>query len=391
MVALLALGGVREFVGVVESNVLLDAARAVSFGEEMLRAQVYTLHAGMLCSALIGVLALLLARRWVMTPLARLREATERFASGDLTHRALVSGVDEMAGLTAQVNTMAEAIGQMQEREVERERLAAVGEMVRRLAHNIRNPIAGIRNLAELTHMRSADEGAVRDMQTEIIQAVDRFNVWLRELLDVTSPLALRPDTHEVGPWIEGVVGAVRPLATMCEVEIAVRVADASMRAVFDAQRLEHAVVAVLTNAIQASPPGARVEVVVTRMNEDSFPARAWQVEVLDEGEGVPEEIRDLVFHPYFTTKADGSGIGLATAKQIVAGHSGQIELLTRSAGGSRCVVRIPAEPHVQSLAKPLAERGRVAEVSRRDRVNRGEHTGHRRRAEPARHDPSGS
>lgn len=388
--ALHALGGVRDFVHVIESSVLIDASRAVEFGEEMRRAQMFALRVGLLCSVLIGALALLLLRRWVTTPVARLREATERFASGDLAHRAPVSGVDEIAGLTAQVNTMAEAIGQMQEREVERERLAAVGEMVRRLAHNIRNPISGIRNLAELTRMRSADEGAVREMQTEIIHAVDRFNLWLRELLDVTSPLTLRLDTHEVGHWIDGVVGVVRPLATMHEVEVVVRVDDASLRAEFDAQRLEHALVAVLTNAIQASPLGGRVEVVVSRVREDSFSSRAWEIEVLDEGDGVPDEIKDLVFRPYFTTKPDGNGIGLAIAKQIVAGHNGWIELLTRSARGSRCVVRIPAEPRAQSEPKPMAERGHTADLSRRERVNRGEHSGHRRRAELTRHDPSG-
>ena len=311
-----------------------------------------------------------------MAPVARLREGAERFAAGDLEHRVRVRGGDEIAVLTAQVNAMAASITEMQERTVERERLAAMGEMMRRLVHNIRNPLGGIRNLAELTAMRAEQPGAVREMQSEIIHAVDRFDRWLGEVLDVTSPLKLRIERHEVHAWLGGAIEAVRPMATARGVAIEVRTDDRSER--FDAHHLEHAVVALLTNALEAAPSGSTVRV---RVSSDG-PAEGecgWRIEIEDEGPGVPEEIREQVFRPYFSTKASGRGTGLASANQVVTGHGGRIELLPRESGGLRCAVRLPEFPGSVRRQEMAAEPSRMAEIGRRDLVTRGADTGHRR------------
>lgn len=389
--ALRAVRDALSFVDTVRRSVTVDAERAVRFGEEMRELEMLTLKAGLVCSAMICVLALLLIHRWVMAPVARLREAAARLATGDLTHRVRVCGEDEIADLTARVNTMAASITEIQERVVERERLAAVGEMVRRLAHNLRNPLGGIRNLAELARMRAEQPEVVREMQTEIIHAVDRFNHWLGELLVVTGPVKLRLEAYEVGPWLEGAMEAVRPMATARGVRLELTHADsAGLLAWFDAHRLEHAVVALLTNALQASPAGGVVRVRVRE--EDASPGvrSGWRLEVEDDGPGVPEEIRHLVFQPFFTTKPDGNGIGLASANQIVTGHGGRIELVCGKGRGSLCVVRLPRYPSAAGGGEVAAEMSRMAENRRRDRVLRGAHIGHRRRADFARDGSSG-
>src|SRR5262249_25264293 len=147
--------------------------------------------------ALVGALGFSLLHRWVLQPVARLRTAAARIGDGDFAHRVLVRpggpGRDELAQLSTEVNHMAGLVRAMQDERVERDRLAAAGEMVRRLTHNLRNPLAGIRGLAEITRgdlPPAADE--LRENQERIIATIDRFEHWLSELLSATSPLTVQ-------------------------------------------------------------------------------------------------------------------------------------------------------------------------------------------------------
>jgi signal transduction histidine kinase len=256
---------------------------------------------------------------------------------------------------------MAGAIATMQSEAVERERLAAVGEMVRRLAHNLRNPLAGIRNLAELSSMRSTGDPAVKELQGEIISAVDRFNNWLKELLNVTSPMRVNLEDHEVGPWLEAIVAAHGPLARMRSVELVRAFEGAPERARFDPRHLEHAVVAILTNAIQVSPPGSAVRVSAAVIKDQPD---WWEIVVRDEGPGIPEDAQDKIFRPYFTTKRDGNGIGLAVALQAVRQHGGRIDLWTQPGRGTHFSVRLPSNPEIQNERQEAAESNRLADKS---------------------------
>jgi len=94
----------------------------------------------------------------------------------------------QLAQLASEVNHMAHMVKTLQDERVESERLAAVGSMVRRIAHNIRNPLAGIRGLAEITRNELAQDEELRENQTRIVAAVDRFERWLKQLLDATRP-----------------------------------------------------------------------------------------------------------------------------------------------------------------------------------------------------------
>lgn len=275
----------------------------------------------LLTACLTGALGLALVGRWVLRPVSELRTAASRIAQGDFDHRIPVSGGDELARLSAEVNHMAAMVRSMQEERVDRERLAAVGEMVRRLAHNLRNPLAGIRGLAEVTRVDLPADSDLRENQERIISAVDRFERWLKELLGATSPLAVNPEPTPIGPWLEGVVEAHRPTGDLKGVRIALDQSRGPREAVFDARHVEQALVALISNAIDASPPGGTVQIRTIA----SADGREWEMTVADQGPGVPPDLVERIFKPYFTTKRDGNGIGLAVAQQVVRAHGGRI------------------------------------------------------------------
>lgn len=336
-----------QLIEAMNRRLINEAPSALAYGEELRRIHQTLILSGVASVGLFAVLCIILFNRWVVAPVRELRRAAVMLSKGQFEHRVPVTGSDELAQLSAEVNQMAGMISTMQSEAIERERLAATGEMVRRLAHNIRNPLAGIRSLAELSRRRATDHEAVRKDQSEIISTVDRFNGWLTDLLGVTTPVGIVPRETPVEKWLSGVLESQRALARMRSVEIVSDSDGAPAVARFDPSHLEHAVVALVTNAIQASPSGGRVSVRATALD-----GQRWQIVVMDEGPGVPPEIRERIFRTYFTTKRDGTGIGLAIAKQVVKEHGGDLVLESNSGRGAAFCVRLPiasAQPVVEA------------------------------------------
>lgn len=351
-----ALAQLRVVIERLESRVLNDAPAAIAYQAEQREAYRQLIFAGAVATSLIALLGIVLMRRWVIAPVRALRDATVRIGTGDFEHRVPVRSSDELGALSAEVNRMAGLIRTMQNNAIERERLAATGEMVRRIVHNLRNPLAAIRSTAELSRRRAARDEAVRKDQSEIIDAVDRFDGWLSDLLRVNAPLSLTRVEQPVGPWVHAVVEGVLPMARSRGVTIDVRTDEAPASASFDARHLEQALVGVLVNAIQASPTGGTVTVTARTIEG------RWELSVRDQGPGVPPDLEEKVFRPYFTTKRDGTGIGLAVALQVARGHGGEIAVVRDSSPGACFAFRVPIG---NDRSNPPRERNQPAEISR--------------------------
>jgi len=301
------------------------------------------------------LLGVLLVSRWVMRPVADLRAAAAQIAAGDFGHRIPIRATDELGALSAEVNSMAAMVKTMQDEAVQRERLAAVGEVVRRIAHNLRSPLAGIRGLAELTrkeldapNVPEAFRTDIGENQERIIGAVDRFELWLRDLLSATRPLEIVYQSLDPAAWLSRVVDAYRPKARAHDIKVELDTTDAPPQAAFDPRHLELAIGALLSNALDSlagAPLGSRnpMEIASVRVICRKIPAgslengqagEAWELAVEDNGPGVPSDLRERIFTPYFTTKREGTGIGLALAVQVVRAHGGDLKLLNVSHKG---------------------------------------------------------
>jgi len=309
-----------ELVERTEARLLIDAENATIHGELIQKTLVAWLGSVLLLGLLSSVLAVILLRRWVQLPVSALRDAAAHIARGDLTYRLRSEGRDELALLSREVNHMAEMIHQMQEERVERERLAAIGGMVRRLVHNVRNPLAGIRGLAELTRLDTPQGSESRDNLDLIVTTVDTFERWLSEVLEATSPTQLNVRQTQLRAWAKGVIEVHRPLAQSKGVELTMIEDDAPDQAVFDPSHLEHALAAIVSNAIEATPEYGRVWVRLSTLDADK-----WEVAVADTGPGVRLDVAVRIFEPHFTTKRHGTGMGLALAQQVIRAHGGKI------------------------------------------------------------------
>lgn len=384
----------------IEQQIIASAEVTLQHSQDMRSRLLSILGLALLTGALCILLGVFLVRRWVLRPVADLRVAAARIASGDFVHRVPVSdrpGTDELALLSVEVNHMSSMVKSLQDERVERERLAALGEMVRRIVHNLRNPLAGIRGLAELSKsdlvagagggggggLTPAAQMDVRENQDRIIASVDRFERWLADLLRATRPAEIHVQDCAVREWLEHVAEPYRASATARHVDLIVDASGAPERAIIDPGHLEHALGAIIANAIDAAstpraesvasvphtaskmadpalktaaashfpptttppsdPAKARAWVRVTARGGDglharsgqqahrdaagALPASHWELCVSDSGPGIPPEMHERIFAPYFTTKREGTGIGLATALQVVRAHGGRIVL----------------------------------------------------------------
>lgn len=328
----------HERIELIERRVIENAARASAHAGRMRDRVLLSVWASVTIAILGGLLAIQLVRRWILSPVQRLRDAAVRFAAGELDHRVHVRGRDEVATLAAEFNAMAATIDAMQAERIERERLAAFGAVTRRIVHNIKSPLGGIRMLAELT-AEDATDRQTRDAMGRIVGTVDRFNIWLKRLLDVTRPAEVQPAPVACARWLADAADALRPQADGARVELVVDTGGAPGEARFDAAHLEQALVALLANAIEATPAGGRVTV---RAWQDRA-ASMWGFDVADQGPGVPSDVAGELFQPYFTTKPGGSGIGLAMVRKVARDHGGDAWLRDPGQGaGAVFAVSLP-------------------------------------------------
>lgn len=218
-------------------------------------------------------------------------------------------------------------LAEAQQQAIQRAKLAAIGTMVAGLAHELNNPLGIVLAQAERA-LRTNLEPRARDALVSIQRQSTRCVSLARSLLALSRDEASPRARASVALAIESVVEAARPQADERRVEIVVRVTGDLLPVLAADGDLETAIGNLLRNAVQASPPGAPVEVEARR--RPLAPARdRIEIVVRDRGPGIPLELRERVFEPFFTTKepGQGTGLGLALARCAVERCGGSLEL----------------------------------------------------------------
>ncbi|MCB9786346.1 MAG: two-component sensor histidine kinase [Deltaproteobacteria bacterium] len=219
------------------------------------------------------------------------------------------------------------------EAELARDRhLAALGEMSAVLGHEIRNPLASLKGHAQLLVEKLADAPAAQAKAERVVNEALRLERLTTEVLQFA-----RSGEVERQPASPAAV-LVRAVDVAGEGRVDVDVDTAPERFSLDAVRLEQVLVNLVRNAVQASPPGARVEA-----RAAAAPGGGLLLEVRDKGPGLPDDDVERLFEPFQTDKVRGTGLGLAVARRIVDAHGGTIRASNHPEGGAVLTVRLPA------------------------------------------------
>ena len=221
--------------------------------------------------------------------------------------------------------------------------LAAAGQMAVGLAHEIRNPLSAIRGAVQLMQRELGDEARWGEYTAVLLKEVTRVNGIIEMLLDLSRPVTLRAVPLNVHQSIERVALLLEEMAAARRVTF-VRRYDPSLPAIMaDEDRIMQVFHNLVRNAIEAMPDGGKLTLVTrlsmnplfTKVDLGQGQRTMAEIQVVDEGQGIPAETRERLFTPFFTTKDRGLGLGLALCHRIVEEHKGSIQVTSEPRHGT--------------------------------------------------------
>ncbi|HYS10853.1 MAG TPA: ATP-binding protein [Myxococcales bacterium] len=289
----------------------------------------------------------LIARNEVLGVALLLDEHARSFTRAEMDRAQAVAGQLALALLSARLyEALRSSYAELERAQrdlIDRERLAALGELSASIAHEVRNPLGVIFNSVGSLQRLLKPQGDVALLLDIVGEEADRLNRMVGDLLDYSRPVQPSLQPVPLRPLFEEALAAASQQAGPGaeHVSATVRVADDAATVRADARLLRQALVNLFLNAYQAMPRSGRLDVRSSRALADGRPCA--EIVVQDSGPGIPAEIVDKVFQPFFTTKATGTGLGLAVVRRIVEGHGGTIEL-AQARAGAEFRLRLPLE-----------------------------------------------
>jgi PAS domain S-box-containing protein len=225
---------------------------------------------------------------------------------------------------------------------VQQAALARVGQMAAVVAHEVKNPLAGIKGVIQVLMSRRQPADPEHAVMRDIVARIDALDDLIQDVMTYARPRAPRLSTVDLRHVIDDAVTVLRRDPTASTLDI--RVEGDGGAIIVDPDLLRAALVNLLLNAAQAMNGQGQVRI------SSTFRDRRWSVEVYDTGPGIPADIREQVMEPFFTTKARGGGLGLPIANRVAELHGGALTLTFPALGGTSVTIAAPIDPAQHAL-----------------------------------------
>lgn len=379
------------------SDSSMDWAIALSFPRKRLFEAVFNLYLlyGVLALTLIGTaVAGFLLSRHLLRPLEQLSAETEEIARGNFAHRVEIRGEDEIADLGRRFNAMAARLEQsyraledrkgelekevqvrtaalekeqQERRELDRqmfqvEKMTTMGEIAMGLAHEIGNPLAGMKAVTQMLLEEELPERQ-REYLQRVLNEVNRLSEFLRTFHGFAAPQDFNPVACRLEQVLEDILLWTRKEANSHGVTIDFAPCSGQVPALWaDPNRLKQVLLNLVINAIHAMPKGGRIEIGMCaglghpEDLEGAVPKMRFCVR--DTGAGIPLDVLPKIFDPFYTTRTDGSGLGLAVVKKIAIQHGADIQVESKPGHGTCFELVWPIAPGEDM--QPLREAART-------------------------------
>jgi two-component system NtrC family sensor kinase len=369
-------------IGMLALAALVLAVGSVIVTDGMLGAASGTLHIALVIGADVAIFVAFSAykmRGLILRPLERAVETAESIAGGDLTRRLDHGNTEEFRRLAVSFNEMADRLIAEQELLVRSEKLASVGRFAAGVAHEVGNPLAAINAYAHILRDHAANHPSAAQAVQEIRREVDRIDRIVRGLLDYSRPRKATPYAVDANDVVGSVVELLKTQGVLKRVDVTLDFVPPTPRIFGNRHDLEQILVNLFLNAADAMGGVGRIvvhtELIKSDVLERGLPrrtdvevqpvlrgpaprARVWldranrpvdvvNIVIADSGPGVPPELVERIFDPYFTTKEPGrgTGLGLAIVARIVDGLGGTIWVTPAREGGAAFHMLFPLIP----------------------------------------------
>jgi signal transduction histidine kinase len=302
--------------------------------------------------AICGVLIVVLAST-IQRPMIELQDQIERVGEGDL--KASVSFAkrnDEIGDLGRNFNRMVQQLRESRE-EIEHlhrtqmsraEHFATLGELATGLAHEIRNPLAGIAGVIEIVGRDLPAASPATAVVKEVRREIAQINRILTDLLETARPRPPQMRSTDLNTTVEHAVMLARQQVRSRPIKIEFTPEPSLPEVEHDSDQIHQVLLNLLLNAEQAIEGPGLVRVSVLKQEDGAV------IAVSDTGRGIPAEHLPNIFRPFFTTKGHGTGLGLSLARRIIEEHRGQIDVASGPGKGTTFSVRLPVRQPVAAL-----------------------------------------
>jgi len=374
----------QQVLGVLDTNVSLARADA-NLRESSLRMGAYTVLAVVLIAALTGIFVW----RVVHIPVQKLKAGTERLTHGQLGYQLDIVSRDELGELALSFNQMSRQLREAREetdawaqtlearveektRELKHaheqvmqsEKMASIGKLAATVAHEINNPLSGILTYAKLLRKWLDREGWDQQRRDEVRSSLEliesesrRCGDIVRNLLTFSRSAPMNLQWADLNQVIDRCVRLMQHQAELSNVQLQSQLAEDLPQVQCDPAQIEQLLLALMINAAEAMPHGGNLWVRSRMVPQIG----SVQLEVQDDGVGIPADLLPNLFEPFFTTKEKGHGVGLglAISKSIVERHRGRIDVESKPGQGAKFTITLPVDAYAEVAAAPAATAGK--------------------------------
>lgn len=244
-----------------------------------------------------------------------------------------IDGDRKFTGILHDLTTRVRMENQLREQEA----LARLGEMAGLIAHEVKNPLAGIRGAIQVVGGRMPPDAPDAPILKEIINRIDSLDQMMRELLLFARPPSPKRAPTDVTTLVTATANLLRQDPSL--LSLGVEISGSVPPIPADAEMLKIVFQNLLINSAQAMHGRGTIQV------EISLTGTVCEIRFTDAGPGIPTDIRDRIFVPFFTTKSRGTGLGLPTAKRLIEAHHGEISIDCPVGGGTVVLIQLPLAP----------------------------------------------
>lgn len=288
----------------------------------------------------------MLLKRWLLRPMEQLGRQVEALAHDEAPNEPLLQSPQEMASLASALDRARQSLGALRQQLLDSERLTTIGQMAAQLAHNLRNPLASIRAAAQLTGRQNAATESMQRRMADIVGSVDRLNRWVMGLMEVARRDPTSTQDADVVTALRQALEAVQEEVAAKELILQLDAPAEGLVCAHDPATLEHALIAMLVNAVETSPLGGKLGVQVAYVVKN--PSAVCRITVTDEGAGLPTDDPERIFEFSYTTKQSGLGLGLALARQALHRQGGSTHARNNPGGGASVYIELPVRPEAE-------------------------------------------
>lgn len=292
---------------------------------------------------------LLITSRWVRTPLSKVTNAMKKVESGDLDARIQFVSRDELGKVAQTFNSMVgtlkknkEDLENLHQKELERtQRMATLGELAEAIAHEIRNPLAGVSAAVKIIREGLEKDDPRAKVFEEIYFQADRIERIVSNLLQFARKSTPQYSLHDIEEIIERTLQLLSFQFQDQRIHVEREFQSNLPRIYADADQIQQALMNIVLNAIQSMPDGGKLRLKTLSQPENGMV----HLTIVDTGKGIPEEAIAKVFKPFYSTRAKGAGLGLAIAEKIIHEHRGKVAIHSKVEVGTTVEISLPILP----------------------------------------------